>query len=77
MIFMGVREIAEGETALLCTEDVPEMTPELRAMDGRIFDVKSFNGRYYTLKGCKSKTGIPFAILDSWIVPIGEKRWRK
>ena len=74
---MGIREIPVGTTVLLCTADAPEMTPELRAMDGRIFEVKSFNGRYYTLEGCKSKAGVPFAILDSWIVPIGEKRWRK
>ena len=57
----------KGTKVILYTEGVPDMVDELRAMDGRMFVIEKYvTGRYYYLKGCVSKAGVPFAILPHW-----------
>jgi len=61
-----------GTKVILYTEGVPDMVDELRKMDGRTFVIEKYvTGRYYYLKGCVSKAGVPFAILPSWIQKVG------
>ena len=71
---MIMRLLKPGTKVILAVEWATDTMPEeLRAMDGRIFEVETAvqkrSTRMYTLKGCKSKMGVPFTILDEWLVP--------
>ena len=78
---MTDEKIEVGDKVLLCTRGVPDITPELKEMDGMVFRVDTWkwygSTRCFKLRGCKSKAGVPFTIPEDWIAPIKEvKRWR-
>lgn len=81
-----MREFHIGQLVIL-TLDAPGtvgITDGLRAYKDRVFRVASYKmvapstkasgcrGIYYTLAGCESKYGVPYAIDGDWIVPVKE-----
>lgn len=72
-----------GDLVLLTFETggYNNITPDLLRYKGRKFRVQSIHyvkGNdtnrwiYYILKGCKARTGIPYAIMPSWTQPMRE-----
>ena len=72
-----MNKIDVGTTVMLCVAHVNDIPDELKALDQRLYRVKSVtevskSWRYYELKGCVSKAGVPWCIEESWIQPIRE-----
>lgn len=70
---MSMKMMEPGTDVILHVARCYEQPHNLRRMDGRRFKIKRVHwsgGRHtYELDGCRPSEGVPYTIMEDWIVP--------